>query len=193
MTKTPETIGLKVGQDYLAQNHFLKAETFTLFLLLKTTEINMAESANAPRNEPENEREDYNYIMLPRITNARWREGIYSVVGVNVQKTDEKYIYERDLLSDDEELESFASKHLFNLEMEYIKEENRIFEERFVKLENAMEEVRKAKEMKKRSKTDDEAPLRETDDEASLSGPRTRLKSHLISATMDGKIPVKKS
>ncbi|GFQ81236.1 circumsporozoite protein [Trichonephila clavata] len=108
----------------------------------------MAELANTPHNEPENEREDYNYIMLPRITNARWREGIYSVVGVNVQKTDEKYIYERDLLSDDEELESFASKHLFNLQMEYIKEENRLFEEKFVALEDAMEERREARRKK---------------------------------------------
>ncbi|GFS84796.1 circumsporozoite protein [Trichonephila clavipes] len=110
---------------------------------------NMAESANAPLNELENEREEYNYIMLPRITNERWREGIYSVEGVNVQKTDEKYIYERDLLSDDEELELFASKHLFNLQMEYVKEENKRFQEKFKELQKVMGERREAKKEKK--------------------------------------------
>ncbi|GFV01518.1 uncharacterized protein TNCV_2961121 [Trichonephila clavipes] len=107
-------------------------------------------SANTPRNEPENEREEYNYIMLPRYTNERWREGIYSVVGVDVKKTDEKYIYERDLLSDDEELELFASKHLFNFQMEYVKEEGKRFQEIFKKL-MAMEERRGAKRKKKKS------------------------------------------
>ncbi|GFY48408.1 uncharacterized protein TNIN_90481 [Trichonephila inaurata madagascariensis] len=103
------------------------------------------ESANTPLNEPGNEREEYNYIMLPRFTNERWREGIYSVVSFDVKKTDEKYICERDLLSDDEELEFFASKHLFNLQMEYVKEENKRFQEKLKELEKAMEERRKAK------------------------------------------------
>ncbi|PRD30696.1 UNVERIFIED_CONTAM: hypothetical protein NCL1_25639 [Trichonephila clavipes] len=112
-------------------------------------QFNMADlSANTPRNEPENEREEYNYIMLPRYTNERWREGIYSVVGVDVKKTDEKYIYERDLLSDDEELELFASKHLFNFQMEYVKEEGKRFQETFKKL-MAMEERRGAKRKSK--------------------------------------------
>ncbi|GFT61658.1 hypothetical protein NPIL_407601 [Nephila pilipes] len=91
--------------------------------------------------------------MIPKITSERWRDGIYSIVDGRSKKIHEKYIYEHDLLNEDEELEFFASKHLFNLRMAYAREDRMLILKKFKEFEESMEKQRKEREKNKTDKS----------------------------------------